>query len=200
MSLLLSGIFELIKTYHSSKTSLDQEVMSEFMVMPSDIDFNGHMTNHRYHSIMDKSAIKFLASHGILRAMFKHQWRPIVGSCLISHRGSLKIFNRYQVYSKIVYCDTHWCYLSHRIVYKGKLIAAANRKYAFVNTKGFISTDKIFRAINQDYTHRPNSKQFMQSLLGAERNVLQENLFKHFESQYSAQPNILKKTLLIMYS
>ncbi len=160
--------------------------------MPSDIDFNGHMTNHRYHTILDNSAIKLLASHGILQSLFKNRWRPIVGSCLISHRGSLKVFNRFQVYSKIIFCDKHWCYLIHRIEYQGRIIAAANRKYAFVNSTGFISTDKIFQAIGENYSCRPSSKQVMQSCIVAERYVMKYNRLEHIENKGNAKSAILK--------
>ena len=169
MSLLLCGIFELMKSNVNNRTKINQEVVSRFRVLPTDLDFNGHMTNHRYHTIMDCAAIKLLGSHGILLAMFKNRWRPIVGSCFISHKRSLKIFNHYQVRSKIIHCDTYWSYISHSIEYNGKTIAVANRKYAFVNRAGFIPTEKIFSAVSENYLNRPTSQQSIKSLVSAEK-------------------------------
>lgn len=95
--------------------------------------------------------------------MVKNRWRPIVGCALISHRRSLKIFNRYQVRSRIIYCDSHWSYLSHSIEYNGQVIAAANRKYALVNRDGIITTDKIFQAIGEDFQNKPSNKKTVSS-------------------------------------
>ena len=190
MSLIIRLVVELIKTNISNRTCVNEEVIAQFWVLPTDLDFNGHMTNNRYHTIMDYATVKLLGSHGILSAMFKNRWRPIVGCSLISHRRSLKILNRYQVRSKIIYCDNHWSYLSHIIEYNGKVIAAANRKYALVNRCGLISTDKIFRAISEDYSNRPSSKQLIQSWVDAEKTVLDLSRPEKPENKKRLKPQV----------
>ncbi len=198
MSLIARLLFELIKSNFSLQTRIDDEQLAYFWVMPMDLDFNGHMNNNRYHTIMDYATIKLLGSHGILTAMLKNHWRPIVGCSLISHRRSLKVFNRYLVRSQVIYCDRHWSYLSHSIEYNGKVIAAANRKYALVNRNGLISTDKIFSAISEDYAHRPSSKQSIESWLEAEKTVLKKSQTDILEKPVNVKPQIVecKKTSL----
>lgn len=128
--LIIRIFYELIRSKICVRTHVGAEVISQFRVMPTDLDFNGHMTNNRYHTIMDYTALRVLGEHGILAVMFKNKWRPIVGCSLISHRKSLKVFDRYTVRSEIIYCDDVWSYLTHIIEYDGQVVAAANRKYA----------------------------------------------------------------------
>jgi len=86
--------YELLRSNFSKRTHISVELVARFRVMPTDLDFNDHITNNRYHTIMDYAALRLLGSHGILAAMFKNRWRPIVGCPLISHRKSLKMFDR----------------------------------------------------------------------------------------------------------
>ncbi len=192
MSLIYRLLFELIKSKFSSQTRINDEQLASFWVMPMDLDFNGHMNNNRYHTIMDYATIKLLGSHGILSAMLKNHWRPIVGCSLISHRRSLKAFDRYLVRSQVIYCDKHWSYLTHSIEYNGKVIAAANRKYALVNRNGLIPTDKIFSAISEDYAHRPSSKKSIESWLEAEKSVLKHSQNEVREKPVSIKPQIVE--------
>ncbi len=192
MSLIARLFFELIKSNFSVQTRINDELIAHFWVMPTDLDFNGHMNNNHYHTIMDYATIQLLGSHGILTAMLKNHWRPIVGCSLISHRRSLKVLDRYLVRSQVIYCDKHWSYLSHMIEYNGKVIAAANRKYALVNRNGLISTDKIFSAISQDYAHRPSSKQSIESWLEAEKTVLKQSQNEVIAKPVSIKPQVVE--------
>ena len=76
MMLIARIFFELIRSRFCVRTHIGNEVISRFRVMPADLDFNGHMTNNRYHTIMDYAALRVLGEHGILSIMCKNRWRP----------------------------------------------------------------------------------------------------------------------------
>lgn len=173
MNLILRLILELLRSRTTERTDVGTEIVARFRVMPTDLDFNGHMTNNRYHTVMDYAAIGLLASHGILTAMLKKRWRPIVGCSLISHRKSLKMFDRYIVRSKVIYCDEVWSYLSHIIEHDGRVIAAANRKYALLDRSGFIASQKIFAEIGEDFNSKPADIDSVRSWVDAEKTVLE---------------------------
>ncbi len=183
MSIVIRLIFELFRSRTGDRTEIGQEIIAQFRVLPTDLDFNGHMTNNRYHTIMDYAAIGLLGSHGILAIMFKRRWRPIVGCSLISHRKSLKIFDRYIVRSKVIYCDEVWSYLSHIIELDGQVIAAANRKYALLGQKGFISSQKIFVELGEDFNRKPTDIESVRSWVDAEKTVLEHSRINTAENQ-----------------
>ena len=176
MTLIIRIFFEYFRSKFSRKTNLNEEIISQFRVMPTDLDFNGHMTNNRYHTIMDYSALHLLGSHGILAIMFSKKWRPIVGCSLVSHRRSLQMFQEYSVRSKVIYCDALWTYISHIIEYDGKTIAAGNRKYALLGRGGqLINSKKIFSELGEDYQNRPSEIDSIRSWIDAEKTVLKQS-------------------------
>ena len=175
MGLILRLIIELLRSRTNERTDFGAEIVARFRVMPTDLDFNGHMTNNRYHTIMDYAAIGLLGSHGILTAMFKKRWRPIVGCSLISHRKSLKIFDRYIVRSKVIYCDDVWSYMSHIIEHNGHVIAAANRKYALLGRSGLVTSQNIFAEIGEDFNSKPAEFDSVRSWVDAEKKVLEHS-------------------------
>jgi len=175
MSLIFRLVSELLRSKFGETTQIGEEIIVRFRVMPTDLDFNGHMTNNRYHTIMDYAALRLLGSHGILAVMLKKRWRPIVGCSLISHRKSLKMFDRYRVRSKIIYCDEAWSYLSHIIECNGQIIAAANRKYALLGKNGLITSENIFSEIGEDFTRKPSNIDSIRSWIEAEKTVLKHS-------------------------
>lgn len=182
MMLIARIFYELMRSKFTVRTQIGKEVVSLFRVMLTDLDFNGHMTNNRYHTIMDYAALRVLGSHGILPVMFKNRWRPIVGCSLISHRKSLKIFDRYTVRSEIIYCDELWSYLTHIIEYDGQIIAAANRKYALLGRRRMIKLKTVFAAIGEDFSNKPSNIEPIQSWVDAEATVLSHSKFTDEES------------------
>lgn len=175
MSLIFRLIFELLRSRAAGRTAVGIEIVARFRVLPTDLDFNGHMTNNRYHTVMDYAAIGLLGAHGILTAMVRKRWRPIVGCSLISHRKSLRIFDRYIVRSKVIYCDELWSYLSHIVEHDGQVIAAANRKYALLGRSGFIPSQKIFAEIGEDVNNMPTAFESVRSWVDAEKTVLEHS-------------------------
>ncbi|GEM_PF-413253 len=176
MRLILRLIIELLRSRAGVRTDIGVEIVAHFLVLPTDLDFNGHMTNNRYHTVMDYAALGLLGSHGILAAMFKQRWRPIVGCSLISHRKSLKIFDRYIVRSKVIYCDEVWSYLSHIIEHDGQIIAAANRKYALLGQNGLVTSKKLFAEIGNEFDTKPADLNAVRSWVDAEKTILEHSL------------------------
>lgn len=74
-------------------------------VWPNDIDFNLHMNNSRYLSIMDYARTHLL-SH-ILRA----RWHPLVGAVWMTYRRSLPLFATFTLASRLLCWDERWFYL-----------------------------------------------------------------------------------------
>ena len=173
MTLILRIIYEYFRSRVCETTTINDEVIAHFKVLPMDLDFNGHMTNNRYHTIMDYSALRLMGSHGILAAMFRKKWRPIVGCSLVSHRKSLQVFDNYTVKAKIIYCDALWTYISHIIETDGQIIAAANRKYALLGQGKLIKTKLVFKEIEQDFNNKPSNIDSIRSWIDAEKTVLE---------------------------
>ena len=76
------------------KGLLDPSVV-RFRLLPNDLDFNGHMNNGRYHTIVDLMLIEYFVRSGYAQALVKAGWRPMAGGSFVSYRKGLEPFERY---------------------------------------------------------------------------------------------------------
>lgn len=112
-------------------------------VLPNDLDFNMHMNNGRYLTIMDLGRFHLTYLNGILMPCLKRKWLPVLGSAKIHFIKPLNIFDQYQLDSRVIYWDHKWIYLEQNFYKKDQLCATALLKALFVGKDGKIHTDDI---------------------------------------------------------
>ena len=71
--------------------TLETDVLN-LRVLPNDVDFNLHLNNARYLSVMDYGRIHLLARAGLLTPILKARWAPVVGAVWITYRRSLPLW------------------------------------------------------------------------------------------------------------
>ncbi|HLY97262.1 MAG TPA: thioesterase family protein, partial [Sideroxyarcus sp.] len=79
MNLIFRMLYVLIRSLFCARIGTGQ-LVSElgFRVLPTDVDFNFHMNNGRYLTICDLNRIDIYARSGLLKAMFKRNWLPVI--------------------------------------------------------------------------------------------------------------------------
>ncbi len=106
LRVLLSGMIE--GGSHFADTTA-----SRFRVWLHDLDAFGHMNNGRYLQIMDVARTQWMVRTGVLGAIRRNRWTPLLGGGFIRYRHSLKLFQRYSVHSRLLCWDERWFYLEH---------------------------------------------------------------------------------------
>lgn len=106
-------------------------------VWPNDLDFNLHMNNGRYLSLMDLGRVDLLARSGLGRTVLAKRWMPVVTGVTIRYRRSLAPFQRFRLETRLVGWDEHFLFLDQRFVISGgaddgMLAANATVRAAFV--------------------------------------------------------------------
>ena len=89
---------------------LDEDRLS-MRVWPNDIDFNLHLNNARYLSMMDYGRMHLLARTRILEHVIRSRWTPLVGAVWMTYRRSLPLFARFTLSSRTVCWDERWFYM-----------------------------------------------------------------------------------------
>lgn len=89
---------------------LDEDRLN-MRVWPHDIDFNMHMNNARYLSVMDYGRMHLLARTHILSHVIRSRWMPLVGAVWMTYRRSLPLFARFTLASRMVCWDERWFYI-----------------------------------------------------------------------------------------
>ncbi|HEX4321691.1 MAG TPA: thioesterase family protein [Acidobacteriaceae bacterium] len=112
-------------------------------VWPNDVDFNLHLNNARYLSVMDYGRIRQLARMGLLMHMFKQRWTPVVGGVWITYRRSLPLWARYQLATRLVCWDERWFYFEQIFTGDAGLVAVGWVKGALLDRGTAIEPQRV---------------------------------------------------------
>ena len=116
-------------------------------VWPSGIDFNFHLNNGRYLSVMDYGRVHMLARSGVLRAMLRARWTPLVGAAWVTYRRSLPLWARYTLATRMVCWDERWFYIEQTFTGEQGLAAVGWVKGALRAADGVVAPQKILESI-----------------------------------------------------
>ncbi len=93
-------------------------------VWPNDLDFNLHMNNGRYFTVMDLGRIDLMIRTGVVRWMWRQKWTPVVGSETMRFRRALKPFQPYRLKTRVLCWDERWVFLEQRFESEAGELAA----------------------------------------------------------------------------
>lgn len=111
-----------------------------FRVLPTDLDFVGHMNNGVYLSIMDVGRIDLFRRVGAWSNLMKAGYGPVVANETITFRRSLRIWQRFTIETRVIGLDAKALYLEHRAVVAGEIYASATMRIRFVKKTGGTAT------------------------------------------------------------
>ena len=140
MNLYCRLILLFIKQIWRSKLELLETSNTRFRVLPNDLDFNMHMNNGRYLTVMDLGRFDLMMRCGLFKKALEHKYAPILGSVKMRYRLPLLPFQPYDLQTRIVCWDEKWAYIEQRFVIvngdkKGAIAAIALLKASMYDTK-----------------------------------------------------------------
>ena len=72
---------------------------------PNDLDFNMHMNNGRYLTLMDLGRLDLVVRAGLLGIAFRKGWMPVLAAATIRFRRSLDPFQRFRLRTRVLGWD-----------------------------------------------------------------------------------------------
>lgn len=138
------------------------EARLPYRVLPNDLDFNLHMNNARYLSLMDLGRVDLLNRLGLLRYAFRGHWVPVLGAVRIRYVRPLRFWQRYDLVTRIAGWDAKWFYLEQRFEAEGRLIAVAQVKGLLRGPGGSIPTDEVLARVGVGLPAPPLTAEFQQ--------------------------------------
>jgi len=148
MNLILRLLWMLAAAYLGKRTATGRrDVAGEnhifFRCMPWDLDLNMHMTNSRYASFMDLSRVDFMIRNGAWARLRAAGLGPVVASLTIRFRRPIKVFQRFDVTTRMVSWDERWIYLEQKILLGAEVASIALMKVTFVGKAGRLPVEKL---------------------------------------------------------
>jgi acyl-CoA thioesterase FadM len=126
---------------------LDEDRLS-MRVWPNDIDFNLHLNNARYLSMMDYGRMHLLARTRILDHVLRSRWTPLVGAVWMTYRRSLPLFARFTLSSRTVCWDERWFYMEQTFASREGLAAVGWVKGMLRGSSGTLEPQKIIETVS----------------------------------------------------
>jgi len=132
---------------------LDESVLN-LRVLPNDVDVT-RVTSDRYTALTDLGRLDMMLRLGLFRTMLKRRWAPVSRINTIRFRYSLKLFQKYQLRSRVVYWDDTWIYFEHHFQRKGRTIALSFGQSQYRGPQGLVPTSEVIAALRQPVERVP---------------------------------------------
>lgn len=138
MNLLIRLALVLIGALRRTKLDVLATSRLPLRVWPNDLDVQMHMNNGRYLALMDLGRIDLLVRSGFWREAKRRGWFPLVGASTIEYRRPLRVFERYELVTRVLGWDERWFYLEQSFRSGDKVAAAATVKAMIRSASGAV--------------------------------------------------------------
>jgi acyl-CoA thioesterase FadM len=118
-----------------------------FRVWPQEAD-KKYMNNASFWTITEMGQMDFLFRTGFFKICRRHHWSPLVGSQKMVYKKPLRRFERFQLKSKLKFCDDKWFYLEQTFLKNGQLIANSLIKVIFRGKDGNVPVSQILTSLS----------------------------------------------------
>lgn len=114
-------------------------------VWPLDLDLNRHVTNGRYFTLADLGRMDYVLRTGAFRTALRHKAVSIVGDAWGKFRRELKVFESFEIHTRMLGWDDKWSFLEHRFVKDGRVAGVVVMRGVFRSSKGTVKPADIVR-------------------------------------------------------
>jgi acyl-CoA thioesterase FadM len=120
----------------SSKVALLATTRVHFRVWPNDLDFNVHVNNGRYLALADIGRMHWFVRTGMLGVARQQKAFPVVGDAIAKFRRDLKVFQTFEIHTRLIGWDRKWGFIEHRFVRKDRVIGVVAIRGVFKGPDG----------------------------------------------------------------
>ncbi len=107
-----------------------------FRVLPTDLDVLRHMNNGVYFSLMDLARVDLMLRSGLFAKLRARGWYPVATAETIQFRRSLKLFERFDIVTRVVTWDDRAIVTEQRFERRGEVVARALVRARFLQRGG----------------------------------------------------------------
>ncbi len=116
-------------------------------VWPTDLDLNRHVTNGRYFTLADVGRMDFVLRTGAFRVALRHKAVPIVGDTWGKFRRELKLFEAFEIHTRMLGWDEKWSLMEHRFISNGRVVGVVVVRGLFRSAKGTVPPAELLREL-----------------------------------------------------
>lgn len=136
MNLLLRLLWLLIASRMRSAVPPLGPCRTPFRVWPTDLDVLRHVNNGIYLSIMDLARVDLMIRSGFAAKVKVQGWFPVVVAETIQFRRSLRLFQRFDIETRVLGWDDKAIIVEQLFLRRGEAIAHALVRARFLSRRG----------------------------------------------------------------
>ena len=114
---LLLVIWQAWRQKPDADTDLTRAMRVRLRVYPNDLDFNGHMNNGRYLTIMDLGRLHLVFRTGLMGVVQREKLAPALAAVQMRYRMQLLPFQPFDLETRVLCWDEKWVYMEQRFLY-----------------------------------------------------------------------------------
>jgi acyl-CoA thioesterase FadM len=169
MRLRLRLLLLMIASFFRNRLSLADENVLQLRVLPNDVDIT-RLSSDRYLPLMDLGRINIVLRAGLLKTLLANRWVPLARVVTIRFRHPLRIFQKFQLRSRVIYWDDEWVWTEHHFERNGRTTAVGMTKVTFIGPDGMVPVSKVIAAAGESIASRPLPK-FIAELQSVEEQI-----------------------------
>jgi len=152
MNLIFRMLYVLIISIFRERLSVDNSVSKlRLRVLPNDLDVNFHMNNGRYLTICDLNRVDLFIRTGLMKAMLKRKWIPVIAEHTMSYKKPLGVFDSFDVELAVNHWDEKYFYMTHTFIKDGRIVAEGTSKGCiYARGKGVVRPADAIAAVDLD--------------------------------------------------
>ena len=162
MRLRLRLLLILLSSFWKKPKGVLDEFVLNLRVLPNDVDIT-KISDDRYIALMDLGRMDIIFRTNGLKSMLKNNWGPLVTFANIRFRYPLKIFQKYQLKTRILWWDDTTFYIKQVFERKGRVVATGYVCATLLGSSGSVSPSKILAEIGQSVT-KPSEPEIVAKL------------------------------------
>ncbi|MEM8594335.1 MAG: acyl-CoA thioesterase [Pseudomonadota bacterium] len=157
---MLSQLFLSLISLPFNKAPSPDEMFDEYQraycVWPHRSDFNLHLNNAKYLSIMEHSRWCVFRKRGWFKSLFKARFAFVVAAYEIAYIRELPTFSRFTVTTKMLGWDEKYLYVEHKFIKKGVVCCHGLLKVAAVNSGRLVSSRDVCEVLGVSFDGSPD--------------------------------------------
>jgi acyl-CoA thioesterase FadM len=116
-------------------------------VWPNDLDLNLHVNNGRYLALADIARMHWFFRSGALPVARRQRAVPVVGDAIAKFRRDLKLFQTFDIHTRMLGWDKRWGFMEHRFVREGRVLGVVAIRGVFKGPDGSIEPQVFLDAL-----------------------------------------------------
>lgn len=130
----------------------------DLRVWPNDLDLNLHVNNGRYLALADIGRIDWFVRTGVLEVARTQKAFPVIGDAIAKFRRDLKLFQAFEIRTRLIGWDRKWGFLEHRFVRDDRVIGVVAIRGVFKGPKGPVDPELLLAGL----AHRTSSPELLE--------------------------------------